>query len=328
MATDKPLALVFGATGATGKSIINGLLDTAHFRIAAVIRPASLSKPEVEKLRSSGVEIRTGDLNDGVEALKKLFKGVSVIISAVVALAISQQKDAILAAKAVGVQRFVPCDFGTPGAKGVRRLHDSKLEIREFIKEVGVPYTIIDVGWWMQFYLPVPLRSKLAESVKKMNYSIAGEGDSRNLLTDRDRIGVYVARIVADPRTLNNSVIVWEDEITRRDALELGERLSGEGDKLKAQRIYVTAEDLKKNVAAGVEAFMKDPNDWGAHVTMAWNEYQHSMHILEENTLENAKKLGYLDVRELYPEIVPLSFEEYAKKFYSLEDAGTEVYQW
>ncbi len=90
-----------------------------------MIRPASLSKPEVEKLRSSRVEIRTGDLNDGVEALKKILEGVSVVISTVVARAISQQKDAILAAKEVGVQRFVPCDFGTPGAKGVRRLHDS-----------------------------------------------------------------------------------------------------------------------------------------------------------------------------------------------------------
>ncbi len=197
----------------------------------------------------------------------------------------------------------------------------------------------------MQLYLPVPLRSKLAEPVKKMSYSIAGEGESRNLLTDRDRIGVYVARIVADPRTINQSVIVWEDEVKRRDALELGERLSGEGDKLKAQYIQVsvahllplysltddleqfTAEGLEKSVAAGVEALKKDPNDWGAYVTVSWNEYQHSMVILEENTLENAKKLEYLDVRELYPDLVPLSFEEYAKKFYSLEDPGTEVYQ-
>ncbi len=77
-----------------------------------------------------------------------------------------------------------------------------------------------------------------------MTYYIAGEGESRNLLTDRDRIGVYVARIVADPRTLNKSVIVWEDEVKRRDALELGERLSREGDKLKAQRIYVSVAHL------------------------------------------------------------------------------------
>lgn len=31
MATDKPLALVFGATGATGKGIIDSLQDIGHF---------------------------------------------------------------------------------------------------------------------------------------------------------------------------------------------------------------------------------------------------------------------------------------------------------
>lgn len=31
-------------------------------------------------------------------------------------------------------------------------------------------------------------------------------------------------------------------------------------------------------------------------------------------------------MRELYPDIVPVPFEEYAKKFYSLEDPSTEVY--
>ena len=54
----------------------------------------------------------------------------------------------------------------------------------------------------------------------------------------------------------------------------------------------------------------------------SWNEYQISMHVLQENTLENAKKLGYLDVRELYPDITPLSFEEFAKQFYALEEPG------
>ncbi len=54
----------------------------------------------------------------------------------------------------------------------------------------------------------------------------------------------------------------------------------------------------------------------------AWSEYQISMLVLEEHTLENAKKLGYLDARELYPDIVPLSLEDFAKQFYAMEDPG------
>lgn len=41
-----------------------------------------------------------------------------------------------------------------------------------------------------------------------------------------------------------------------------------------------------------------------------------SMHILGENSLENAKALGALDVRELYPDIVPQKLGDFAQTFY------------
>lgn len=58
-----------------------------------------------------------------------------------------------------------------------------------------------------------------------------------------------------------------------------------------------------------------------------WDEYAYSMDVLHENTLESAKKLGYLDARELYPDIVPASFEEFAKEFYAAEEPAT-YYKW
>ena len=134
-------------------------------RVAALVRPSSASKPATEQLRASGVEIRLGDLTDDVEKLKDVLAGVEVVISATVAWTIAEQKDIIRVAAQLGtVKRFVPCDFGTPGAKGVRALHDAvrypklpstsmlkwvvlqKLEIHEYISSVGLPYTFIDVG--------------------------------------------------------------------------------------------------------------------------------------------------------------------------------------
>ncbi len=88
--------------------------------------------------------------------------------------------------------------------------------------------------------MPLPLRSNAPEFLKKITWSIVDGGEVPSLLTDRDRIGIYVARIVADSRTLNRSVIVWDDEVTQLEAFELGERLSGEEDTLKAQRVYVS----------------------------------------------------------------------------------------
>ena len=90
-----------------------------------MVRPASATKPQVVKLRERGVDIRLGDLTDGVEKLKTVLSGVDIVVSAVVAWSILDQKDTIRAAKDVGVKRFVPCEFGTPGGKGVRRLFDN-----------------------------------------------------------------------------------------------------------------------------------------------------------------------------------------------------------
>ena len=42
-----------------------------------------------------------------------------------------------------------------------------------------------------------------------------------------------------------------------------------------------------------------------------------SMFVREENTVEKAVAAGVLDARILYPDYVPLSLEDFAKKFYS-----------
>ena len=141
MSDNKPLVLVLGATGRTGQSIVNGLLKSGEFvgatpahrthiltklvqRVAAMVRAASLSKPATEQLRAAGIEIREGDVADDYEKLKQVVEGVDVLISAVNASAVPLQREIFRAAKEMGVKRVVPCDFGTPGAKGVRSYHD------------------------------------------------------------------------------------------------------------------------------------------------------------------------------------------------------------
>ena len=89
-----------------------------------MVRPTSASKPAAEALRASGVEIRLASLTDGAEKLAQTLAGADIVISTVAATATEAQADAIRAAKAAGVKRFVPCDFVTPGAKGVREDHD------------------------------------------------------------------------------------------------------------------------------------------------------------------------------------------------------------
>ena len=115
--------------------------------------------------------------------------------------------------------------------------------MRAYVQHLGLDYTFIDVGWWMQLYLPLPLRSSsgVTPGALKMSRHVYGGGDSRTLLTDLNHIGAYVARILLDPRTLGQAVQVWEDERTQQEAREVGERVSGDGDGLKALRVPVSS---------------------------------------------------------------------------------------
>jgi len=94
--------------------------------VAALTRPASTSKPEVDTLRSQGVEIRIGDYaTDPPSKLSVFLDGVDVLLSTVSAYGVAAQKPILKAAVEAGVKRIIPCDFGTPGAKGVRALNDT-----------------------------------------------------------------------------------------------------------------------------------------------------------------------------------------------------------
>ena len=84
----------------------------------------------------------------------------------------------------------------------------------------------------------------------------------------------------------------------------------------------MSEEEVKKDIVEGSAEFFKDPTDFSAALKFMVGQYMNSMHFLKENTLENAKRLGYLDARELYPDIPAQSLEEFAKEFYSLPEPG------
>ena len=87
----------------------------------------------------------------------------------------------------------------------------------------------------------------------------------------------------------------------------------------------MSAAEVDRLLEEGRKEYAEDPNNV---FKLYANEYEYSVSILGENTLENAKKLGYLDARELYPDIPVYSVEVYAKVFYAMEDPGDHIYKW
>jgi nucleoside-diphosphate-sugar epimerase len=61
------------------------------------------------------------------------------------------------------------------------------------------------------------------------------DGNVPSALADIRDVGRYVARVIADPRTLNKRVHVYNEVLTRNQVYDLVEKLSGE----KLERKYV-----------------------------------------------------------------------------------------
>lgn len=89
--------------------------------MTALIRPASLKKPEVLELQNKGVAISPIDYDGPEDDIAAQLQGIDVVISCFL------MNETILAtaAKKAGVGRFIPSFFATVMPRGFMSLRDS-----------------------------------------------------------------------------------------------------------------------------------------------------------------------------------------------------------
>ncbi|KAJ6605408.1 hypothetical protein DFH09DRAFT_967212 [Mycena vulgaris] len=302
--------LLLGATGETGGSILEGLLeDPASFVVEALVRPSSAEKPDVKKLAERGVKVRIVDIGGPIEALVESLAGIDVLISTIDASSQLAQLSLATAVKQAGVKRFVPCAFTTvapPG--GVMALRDNKEEVYQLIRRLYLPYTIIDVGYWHQISFPTLPSGRVDYAAPlKPKVEIHAGGTAPTMLTDLRDIGPFVARIIKDPRTLNKSVFTYSDVISENEIFALMEEMSGE----KIERKHVSADDIAAGRARYAALLAAEPGNRLARVMSYGEDYNYSKYVRGDNTPAYAAYLGYLDARELYPDYQPRTFKAF-----------------
>ncbi|KAN0112330.1 isoflavone reductase family protein [Hyaloscypha variabilis] len=303
--------LLLGATGETGGSILNGLLDSGNFQVTALVRPSSSRNPDVLDLVKRGVKVLIADISSPIDELVPLLKGFDVFISAISGMALLAQMNIVSAAKEAGVKRFVPCGFATvcpPG--GVMKLRDQKEQVLNHIKQLFLPYTFIDVGYWYQFSFP-PLRSgKTDEYIfPGMNTKLRGDGTAPNLITDLRDVGRFVARIVADERTLNRYVFAYGEELTESEIYAAMEEVSGE----QLEQKFISEQEIQEEVVVARKLLEKEPDNSEALGRVASAEYEYSKYVRMDNRAIFARYLGYLNARELYPDLKPKRFVDFVQ---------------
>ncbi|KAL9090299.1 MAG: hypothetical protein Q9165_005332 [Trypethelium subeluteriae] len=307
----KQSVLLLGATGETGRSVLNALVKDGSFDIKLLVRKASLEKPAIKEFEKQGLEIRIGDPADGAEALVPILKDIHTVISGIDALSQTTQLSLVQAAKKAGVKRFVPCAFITvcpPG--GIMWIRDEKEIVYQEIWKARLPYTIIDCGFWHQVSFPSLPSGRTDYAQMMPRNTMPGDGNTPTLLTDLRDVGTYVARIIKDEQTLNKFVVTYSDELSQNEIFDIMDEISGE----KIERNYEPGEEVLAKLEAASKDVNKDPGYFGSRLQLAMSQYDYSKFIRGDNTLEMAKYLGYLDVKELYPDFTPIAFREFAKE--------------
>lgn len=124
-----------------------------------------------------------------------------------------------------------------------------------------LPYTVIDYAWWSELIIPAASsgRTKHALSRHSELQEIPGDGNVPAAFASLQDVGLFVAKIIADPRTLNTKVFAYTDVLTANQVYDIMEDMSGE----KVIRKYVSRSALsaKNPVLTGFTAERRDTRE-------------------------------------------------------------------
>lgn len=115
-----------------------------------------------------------------------------------------------------------------------------KLGIRDYIRGLGIPYTFVEIGWWIQLSLPYPPGAFDGHPFAQGFNNVIGDGNKKNALTDMHHVGDVVTRILLDDRAVNQTVFYREVEVTQNEIWEVAQKASGLGEALLARQVHVS----------------------------------------------------------------------------------------
>ena len=217
----RPLfVLVTGVTGKQGGSVVRALLDYGH-RVRGLTR-----NPDSEKARlleENGVEIVKGDFNDP-NSIRKALKDVDAVF--LMGTGFEEGVDAevrhgitvVDIAKEEGIKHLVYTSVSSANKNTGVPHFDSKFKIEEYIRKIGIPYTIIRPVSFMENFLAPWTLPKLQEGL--INGPLSPDRKSQSIAV-RD-IGRFALHVFENrERFLGKAVDIASDNLSGNEISEL-----------------------------------------------------------------------------------------------------------
>jgi uncharacterized protein YbjT (DUF2867 family) len=280
---EKLKILVVGATGKQGGSVARALLERGH-EVRALTRSAD--SPAARGLEGIGAEIVEGDLSDW-ESLVEFLEDVDGVFGVTTPYESGVEADSqqgfnlVDAAEEAGVRHLVFSSIGKANTGTGIPHFDSKLVVEEYLRESGVPYTIIGPVFFMENWLSPWFLPALQEG----NVALAMPGERKLAHISVRDIGNFVA-------------LIFE----RRDEF-LGERIDIASDDLSGQEV---AESIGKHTGRSLGFFqiplegMREQNADFAKMFEWFDEVGYDVDIEE--------------LRRKYPEVGWTSFDGWVER--------------
>jgi uncharacterized protein YbjT (DUF2867 family) len=243
---DERVILVTGATGKQGGAVAKHLLKKG-FRVRAVTRDAG--KPSARALAEQGAEVTEADLDDR-DSVDRALAGTSGVFSVQNFWETGYQREVDQgvrladAAKEAGVEHFVYSSVGSAHRDTGLEHFDSKWEIENHVRDIGLPYTIFRPVFFMDNWENPFLR----DTIRSGTLAQPLDPGVKFQQVATDDIGGFVALAFADPdRWLGREVDLAGDEQTMPEIAATFARVIGR----PVQYHQLAWEDFRK--AAGEE---------------------------------------------------------------------------
>ncbi len=208
------IILVTGATGKQGGAVVKHLLKDG-WKLRALVRDEN--KPAAQELKKQGVELIKGDMED-TASLDKAMAGVYGVFSVQNFWEhgydgeLSQGKKVADAAKKAGVKHFVYSSVASANKNTNLPHFDVKFEIENYIKSLGLPYTILRPVFFME---NLSTWFKPTEADGKTTLSMALKTGIKLQMIAVDDIGGIVAMVFDNPeKYLGKEIDLAGDELT------------------------------------------------------------------------------------------------------------------
>ncbi|KAH7099990.1 NAD(P)-binding protein [Auriculariales sp. MPI-PUGE-AT-0066] len=172
---------VAGGAGGIGAMITKALLAQGA-EVNVLSRSTSIVVPQ-------GATVKKVDYTDA-GSLSSALQGVQVVVSALSQGGFAYQPALADAAKAAGVQLFVPSEYGSP-------THDLpstsllyfKPQLQQHLRKIGLPYTLYYTGWFSDFTFIQPF----GYDIPNKTLTIVGPGTKPVSFASREDVAHFMA---------------------------------------------------------------------------------------------------------------------------------------